>query len=227
MASGISDIGTIVYLRGTGSYAKLVSVSKIGAVGGSMDKHESTCLDDTTKTYEEGRKDTNEIEFTYNFTSANAEAVKAAMDGVTEQTLFIMYGDLSGYEITGIGTDTTSDASTNSLQQASFTLVVSAEPTWYPTATAAARVAAPYATTVATPTADPVAGAVADNTPVALACATSGSAIYYTVDGSTPTKASTLYSDPIVITDPVTIKAIGTKTGMNHSAVLSAAYTIS
>jgi len=227
MATGISDVGTIVYLRGTGSYSQLVPVSKIGAVGGSMDKHESTCLDDSVKTYEEGRKDTNEIEFTYNFNSANAVAVKAAMDGVTQQTLFIMYGDLSGYEVTGVGTDTTSDASTNSLLTATFTLVVSAEPTWYPIATAAARVAAPYATTVATPTADPVAGAVADNSSVALACGTSGAAIYYTVDGTTPTKASTLYSAPIVITDPVTIKAIGTKTGMNNSAVLSAAYTIS
>ena len=227
MATGISDIGTLVYLRGMGSYAKLVSVSKIGAVGGNMDKHESTCLDDTTKTYEEGRKDTNEIEFTYNFNSANAATVKAAMDGETEQTLFIMYGDLSGYEITGIGTDTTSDASTNSLQQATFTLVVSEEPTWYPTATAAARVAAPYATTVATPIADPVAGAVADDSSVTLSCSTEGSAIYYTEDGSTPTRSSTLYEGAITISDPVTIKAIGTKTGVNDSAILSAAYTIS
>lgn len=132
MATGLSDIGTKVYRynTGTSAYVAFISVSKIGAIGGSMDKHESTCLDDTVKTYVAGRRDTNEIEFTYNFNSANAAAVKAVMDGTTSQKLMVVYGDKSGYEITGIGTDTTSDASTNSLQQATFTFVPSAEPVW-------------------------------------------------------------------------------------------------
>ncbi|MFA5767061.1 MAG: hypothetical protein WC919_04010 [Candidatus Paceibacterota bacterium] len=132
MATGLSDIGTAVYLwsTGTSAYIDFVSVSKIGAIGGSMDKHESTCLDDTVKTYVAGRRDTNEIEFTYNFNSANAATVKAAMNGSTAQKLMVVYGDKSGYEINGVGTDTTSDASTNSLQAATFTFVPSEEPTW-------------------------------------------------------------------------------------------------
>lgn len=79
---------------------------------------------------------------------------------------------------------------------------------------------------VATPTADPVAGEVADDSTVALASATSGATIFYTVNGDTPTNASTPYTEPITITDAVTIKAIAYKTHYTPSAVLTAAYTI-
>jgi chitinase len=78
----------------------------------------------------------------------------------------------------------------------------------------------------ATPTADPAAGEVADNTPVALACGTAGATIRFTLDGSTPDEEDIAYTEPIVITDPVTIKAKAFKTGMTPSSVLSAAYTI-
>lgn len=78
----------------------------------------------------------------------------------------------------------------------------------------------------ATPVAAPVAGAVADNSEVVLTCATEGTAIYYTVDGSTPDATKTLYTVPIVITDPVTIKAIAIHANYTNSSVLTAAYTI-
>jgi hypothetical protein len=81
--------------------------------------------------------------------------------------------------------------------------------------------------TVATPTADPAAGAVADEATVTLATATAGATIYYTTDGSTPTTGSMVYSEALVISIAVTIKAIAVKAGMANSAVLSAAYTIS
>lgn len=80
---------------------------------------------------------------------------------------------------------------------------------------------------VATPVANPAAGAVADNTEVALTCATVGATIRYTLDGSEPTEMSLGYVNEIVITDAVTIKAKAFKTGMTASAVLTAAYTIS
>jgi len=53
-----------------------------------------------------------------------------------------------------------------------------------------------------------------------------GSSIYYTTDGSTPTATSTLYSGAIRISSSMTIKAIATATGYNPSAVASAAYMV-
>jgi hypothetical protein len=51
----------------------------------------------------------------------------------------------------------------------------------------------------------------------------------YTLDGSTPTGASPVYPSGGFVISPKTIKtvqAIGTKSGMNDSAVASANYTI-
>lgn len=79
---------------------------------------------------------------------------------------------------------------------------------------------------VATPVATPGAGEVADDTEVILSCATAGAKIYFTVDGSTPDATDTEYTEPIVITDAVTVKAIGILDGCTDSDVLSAAYTI-
>lgn len=80
--------------------------------------------------------------------------------------------------------------------------------------------------TVATPTFSPAAGAVSEGTNVTISCATSGAAIHYTTDGSTPTSNSAIYSSPIAINSATTIKAIGTKSGYNNSEVATASYTV-
>ncbi len=60
---------------------------------------------------------------------------------------------------------------------------------------------------------------------VTLETATSDASIYYTLDGTTPTKDSTLYEGPFTVTAPgdgggtVTVKAIGVKTGYYDSMV--------
>lgn len=81
-------------------------------------------------------------------------------------------------------------------------------------------------TAAATPVANPAAGAVDAGTEVALTSTTKDAKIYYTIDGSTPTMQSTLYSAPIVISAAVTIKAIAVADGYDPSAVLTAAYTL-
>ncbi|MFA9423172.1 MAG: GLUG motif-containing protein [Sedimentibacter sp.] len=78
----------------------------------------------------------------------------------------------------------------------------------------------------ASPSASPVAGQVTSGTAVTLTTTTADATIYYTKDGSTPTIGSTIYTEPIIISGDVTIKAITVKSGMNNSSVLSATYTI-
>ena len=84
----------------------------------------------------------------------------------------------------------------------------------------------PTASVVATPTFSPVAGPYGPTQSVTISSATSGSTFYYTVDGSTPTVLSALYSGPVSIAASATLKVLGTKAGLGQSAVASAAYVI-
>ena len=52
----------------------------------------------------------------------------------------------------------------------------------------------------------------------------SGSEIHYTVDGSTPTAESPVYSEPMTFTETTTLKAIAIKDGQS-SEVTSRTYT--
>jgi hypothetical protein len=79
---------------------------------------------------------------------------------------------------------------------------------------------------VAVPTFSPGGGTYSTGQTVTISTATSGASIRYTVDGSTPTASSTLYSGPITVSSSRTVMAIGLKSGMTNSAVASAVYTI-
>jgi hypothetical protein len=85
---------------------------------------------------------------------------------------------------------------------------------------------ATYTLTAATPTASPGAGTYTSPQNVTLGSATSSASFRYTLDGSTPTATSTLYTGAINIAATTTLKAIALKSGMNNSAVLTATYTI-
>ncbi|ACU75495.1 coagulation factor 5/8 type domain protein [Catenulispora acidiphila DSM 44928] len=79
---------------------------------------------------------------------------------------------------------------------------------------------------VATPTFNPAGGTYASAQSVTLSDTTPGSSIRYTLDGSTPTASSTLYTGPITIAATTTVKAIGLASGLTNSATASATYTI-
>jgi hypothetical protein len=81
-------------------------------------------------------------------------------------------------------------------------------------------------TAVATPTFSPAGGQYSSAQTVTISTATSGATIRYTIDGSTPTASSTLYSGPISVPSSRTINAIGLKSGLTNSAVAGATYTI-
>ena len=57
----------------------------------------------------------------------------------------------------------------------------------------------------------------AESTSATISCSTAGASIYYTVDGSTPTSASTAYSGAIALRDTTTVKAIAIKDGVSSS----------
>jgi hypothetical protein len=82
------------------------------------------------------------------------------------------------------------------------------------------------ATVVDTPVFSPPAGTFNDSVSVSISTTTGGASIYYTVDGSTPTSSSILYTGPITLNQTTTLKAIGIAAGYTDSAVATAVYTI-
>jgi glucosylceramidase len=80
----------------------------------------------------------------------------------------------------------------------------------------------------ATPAFSPAPGTYTSAQSVTLSDTTAGAAIYYTTDGSTPTRKSTLYTagTPIAVSATTTINAIATASGFSNSAVATGTYTI-
>jgi hypothetical protein len=97
-----------------------------------------------------------------------------------------------------------------------------------PTTAPSAVVTAAYVidTPAATPVFSVAAGTYTTAQTVTIADATAGATIYYTVNGATPTTASTKYTGAIKVSSTETIKAIAVATGHETSATASAAYTI-
>jgi pro-kumamolisin-like protein/chitobiase/beta-hexosaminidase-like protein len=99
------------------------------------------------------------------------------------------------------------------------------------TDTANASMSGSGTTTVLKITAQPMftpAPVITFNTPqsVTLSDSTAGAKIYYTVDGSTPTSASTLYTGPIAVNTSMTINAIGIASGYDPSLVATGEYIL-
>ncbi len=77
------------------------------------------------------------------------------------------------------------------------------------------------ATPVLTPGTESFNGSVS----VSITDSTSGAAIYYTTNGSTPTAASTQYTGPIVLSSTTTVNAVASASGYLVSPMASATYT--
>ena len=78
----------------------------------------------------------------------------------------------------------------------------------------------------AIPTFSPAPGGYTTSQNVTLSDTTPGATIYYTLDGSPPTTASSIYSTPINISTTTTITAMAVAPGLNNSPTASGNYTI-
>jgi hypothetical protein len=72
----------------------------------------------------------------------------------------------------------------------------------------------------------PAAGTYSTAQVVSLTDSAAGATFYYTIDGSTPTATSAVYSGPIKVTANQTIKALAVATGYTASPVAAASYMI-
>lgn len=79
---------------------------------------------------------------------------------------------------------------------------------------------------VLSPVFSTIGGTYSGSFSVSLSTTTSGASIYYTVDGTVPTSASLVYTNPVVITATATLKAIAIKSGLADSYVSKEIYTI-
>lgn len=80
---------------------------------------------------------------------------------------------------------------------------------------------------VATPVINPAGGSFSGPTTVTISTPTAGATIRYTVNGTTPTSSSAVYTGPFTPSTTTTIKAKAFATGMTDSAVTTATINIS
>ena len=82
--------------------------------------------------------------------------------------------------------------------------------------------------TTTTPAATPTvttANALSGAVVVSLADSTSGSKIYYTLDGSTPTTTSQVYQAPFLVASNLSVNAIAAASGYSNSSVMSKSFS--
>lgn len=78
---------------------------------------------------------------------------------------------------------------------------------------------------VAAPVVTPKSGLINASDRVTITTATAGATIYYTTDGTMPTRSSKKYTGPFAVTSDCIISAIAVKSGMTDSDLVFAVYT--
>ena len=86
---------------------------------------------------------------------------------------------------------------------------------------------AAYIIAAPTPVFSPKGGTYTSAQSVAITDLMSGAAIYYTIDGTSPTTASNRYTGPLTVSSTVTLKAMAVASGYGNSVVTTATYAIS
>lgn len=82
------------------------------------------------------------------------------------------------------------------------------------------------AKTVAVPVIAPESGDITADTEISISCETEGATIYYTTDGTEPSKESSVYNAPFTVSGDATVKAFAVLDGFTDSEVAVAEYEI-
>ncbi len=76
------------------------------------------------------------------------------------------------------------------------------------------------------PVITPMSGTYSTPLTVTLTDARAGATIYYTIDGTTPTLSSTVYTRPFVLNASARVEAVAIANGYSTSGVATADYTL-
>ncbi len=95
---------------------------------------------------------------------------------------------------------------------------------WKPGTGTSNTASAAYTLTPNAPSFSPGGGTYTTAKTVTVATSTAGAELRYTLDGSTPSSSSSLYTSALQISTATTLKAIALKSGWNDSAVTSTTY---
>ena len=79
---------------------------------------------------------------------------------------------------------------------------------------------------VPTPSFNPSQGPITNGTSISIACSTREATIYYTLDGTTPTTNSPIYSIPLIVNGGITVNAMAVASGCLISQIKSVYYTL-
>ena len=97
-----SDVGIMLYVKGSNnSYSELIEIKSVPATGQAGGTLETTTLKSPKKTYIPDRPDTGDMDFTYNYSQDNLNAVKTVCDN-TAKDILIKFPDGAGFEYTGV-----------------------------------------------------------------------------------------------------------------------------
>ena len=99
------DLGIEIRVKATTeqkySNAKLVAIKGMPATGQAGGNVETTTSSDPVKVYIPDRPDTGDMDFTYNYSQDNLNAVKIVCDN-TAKDILIKFPDGAGFEYTGV-----------------------------------------------------------------------------------------------------------------------------
>ena len=128
------------------------------------------------------------------------------LTGTVNDTSNMLTTSHPGFALSGDGTPTDSDAG---MWRDSYVAAVS-----------------PVLPKAVAPVFTPPAGTYAGTQVISITSATSGTTVYYTTDGSTPTANSRAYTAPITVSASGTLQAVAISNAYSPSPVASAAYVI-